>query len=215
MGGEVYVGGMRNTRDLSPGWAPPAIVTGGLFMAGIWVVFTLAHGATSFNEERVVLGHDMHFWGLLLGVVPNVLIALGLINLRPLLTAGGKRLAEVGHTVVCIALLVSAAADLAVQALGAPFFMPVVGVGLVLLAAGNWSESRLGATSRILLWVLGVLLLVAVVWAFVPQEFSDSIGGFRIFGVGGYFVAGLVWAALGATLSRTTTAQVSQSGGTV
>jgi len=167
-------------------------------MAGFWVVFTSAHGATSVNEGGVVLGHDMHFWGLLLGVVPNVLIAVGLIVLRPRLTASGNRMAEVGHTVVCVALLLSAGADLAVRALGTPFFMPFVGVGLVLLAAGNRRDSRLGAGNRLLLWVLGLLLLAAFVWALVPHELSDSVGGFRIFGAVGYFAAGLAWAAFGA-----------------
>lgn len=194
---------VRKTPVYSRRWAGPAIVVGGLCMAGIWMIFTQAHGATTENEERVVLGHDMHLWGLLLGTVPNFFIAAGLIALRPWLSAGGQRLAEVGQWVVCVALLLSAAADLAVRGLNAPIFMPFVGGGLVALAAGNRRDSRLSKASRSWFWALGILLLIAFAWALgVPEEVSDPIGGYRIFGAGGYFAVGLAWAALGTTLSK-------------
>lgn len=37
-------------------------------MTLLFLPFTITHGPTPFNEERTLLGLDMHFWGLLLGV---------------------------------------------------------------------------------------------------------------------------------------------------
>ena len=47
------------------------LVVGGLVAVPVWLVFTSVHGPTSFNENNITLGRDMHFWGMLLGVVPN------------------------------------------------------------------------------------------------------------------------------------------------
>jgi hypothetical protein len=60
-------------------WIAAAVVAiGGVAMTALFVPFTLAHGPTSYNEEREILGWDMLAWGLLLGVLPNVLIVAGL-----------------------------------------------------------------------------------------------------------------------------------------
>jgi len=102
--------------------ASVAIVAGGLSMAALFVPFTLAHGPTSHNEEHRVLGWDMHDWGLLLGVLPNLLIAGGLWRLRQQI-AGGRRGATVAVAVGCVALLLDALMNLAFRALGPPFVL--------------------------------------------------------------------------------------------
>ena len=72
--------------------AAAALVIGGLLMALFFVPFTITHGPTSFNEERTLLGLDMHSWGLFLGVAPNVAIAAGFWTLRRRV-AGSSRIA--------------------------------------------------------------------------------------------------------------------------
>ena len=175
---------------------------GGLLMAAVWLVFTNLHGPTSVNEGRSLFGHDMHGWGLLLGFGPNVLIAAALVGLRPLLVAGAGRLVAVGHGIMVASLLASAAMDLVFLALGPPLFMPLLGLGAVLVALGRRDSNRVGAATRRIVGLLGVLLLAAAALSWAPREWSDSFGGYRIFGAMGYFAAGLLWAAAGWTLAR-------------
>ena len=99
--------------------APSALVVGGLLMAILFLPFTITHGPTSFNEERTLLGLDMHLWGVILGVAPNVLIAAGFWSLRRRV-AGSNPLAVAACTTICAVLLMSAAADLAIRAHGPP-----------------------------------------------------------------------------------------------
>ena len=82
--------------------AVAAIVVGGLAMTALFVPFTVAHGPTSFNEERIVLGLEMHGWGLLLGVLPNLLIGAGLWRLREGITAG-RRASTTALAIACCA----------------------------------------------------------------------------------------------------------------
>lgn len=185
----------RSTRQIAS-WA---IVAGGLLMAGLWLVYTSLHGPTSFQEDRVFLGRGVHFWGMLLGVVPNILIATGLIACRGQLRP--SRLAAIGHALTCGALIVPAVLDLVVQAINAPFFLPVQAVGVLTLAGGlgRWpASSALRTCLRVLAGLLGGGMIVA----FIPQDFSDSIGGFRMFGVLAYFLAGLAWSTVGYLLSH-------------
>ena len=73
---------MRNDQGFNSGhWASLAFVAGGLLMAVLWLVFTNVHGPTSFAQTRVVLGRSTLFGGRLLGGLPNLLVALGLIIL--------------------------------------------------------------------------------------------------------------------------------------
>lgn len=180
------------------GVAPWVIAAGGLLMAALWLVYTWLHGPTTYQEDHQFLGRDVHFWGMLLGVVPNSLISAGLIALRDWLATPSK-LAAVGHWLMCGALVVPAVLDFAVQAINAPFFLPVQAVGVVLLAAGLRSRPD-QSTLRTSLVVLGGLLGAGMMVAFLPQDFSDSIGGFRIFGVFAYFLAGLAWSGVGYVL---------------
>ena len=175
-------------------WAGLAFMAGGVLMAGLWVIFTSVHGPTSFNEDGVILGRSTLFWGSLLGGPPNLLVALGLLLLYPRLARGAGRLARIGYGLAVFGLIASAALDLAIGALGAPFFVPLVGLGLILLSAGN---RQLPARQRRVLLFIGVVLVVAFAWALLPQDLSDRISGYRLYGLLAHFVPGLAWAWLG------------------
>jgi hypothetical protein len=184
--------------DRDAAWA---IVAGGLLMTALFVPFTLAHGPTSVNEEHQVLGADMHRWGLFLGVLPCALISGGVWKLRRTIAAD-RRGAYAATTVTYVALALSAAADLAFGALGPPFAVLVLAPAL-LVAGLAPQRSRAGdGPTRWVLCLLGVVLTGAVVFALVPMETSDGFGGFRIFGLLAYALAGLLWAALGLVLLR-------------
>ena len=101
MAATVVVDRASAARSWSARVAAVAIIVGGLLMTALFVPFTLAHGPTSYNEEHDVLGWDMHVWGFLLGVLPNVLVAGGLWRLRARI-AGGRR-----GAVVVVAVCVS------------------------------------------------------------------------------------------------------------
>ncbi len=177
-------------RTRSAPWASLALIMGGLLMAGIWLVYTQVHGPTSYDETNAVAGRSTLFWGMLLGGPPPLLIALGLWLRRGALTSGGGRRARVGHTLAVFGLAVAAIIDLIIAALGPPFFVPVVGLGLVLLAAGR-------PGSRLLL-ALGLLYLAAFGLALVPLRISDPLAGYRVYGVLAHLLPGVLWAALGA-----------------
>lgn len=178
--------------------APGAIVLGGLLMAALFVPFTLAHGPTSANAERTVLGWDMHAWGFLLGVLPGLLVASGLWWLRGRI-AGGRPAATVFVVVIGVALVADALMNLAFRALGAPFVLfllgPAIGALAVLMPGG-------APRTRLAVVVLAVVLTVGLGLALVPPEISDAHGGFRVFGIVVYALGGLGWAALGLSLWR-------------
>jgi hypothetical protein len=177
-------------------WSGRIIVAGGLGMSALWLPFTWAHGPTSFDEGRLVLGADMLGWGLVLGVVPNALIAAGLVGLRPWLAAGGDAIARGAHTLIVVALLGSAAMDIAFRALGPPFAIPVIAVALIALGMRPLPGLPAGSIGPRLVG-LGLLLGGAFAMVVLPMDVSDTIGGFRIFGFVGYFLAGLGWALVG------------------
>jgi hypothetical protein len=172
------------------------MVAGGLLMTALFVPFTLTHGPTSFNEERRLLGHDMLFWGLLLGVVPNVFLGVGFWRLRDR-AAGVRRVTRTAITAMVGALVVSAAMDLGFRGLGAPFMLfvlaPAAAVGAATLAPRGPEQRRV----RRVLGVLAAVLLAGLAVALVPIETSDAFGGYRIFGLLVYAAAGLIWAWLG------------------
>ena len=60
------------------------MVVGGILSSGVFVPFTIAHGPTSYNLEREILGWDMHNWGFLMGTLPPLLVGAGLWSLRGL-----------------------------------------------------------------------------------------------------------------------------------
>lgn len=184
--------GFEQTRGASL-----ALLAGGLLMAGLWLVYTNVHGPTSFDETNAVLGRSTLFWGMLLGGVPNLCIALALLLGRRQLTGGAGWLARLGYTLTLIGLIVPAAIDLAIRALGPPFFVPLVGLGLVLLAAGIW-RGPLPRSQAGLLLAIGLCQLAAFALALVPNAIADAWGGYRLYGAGAHLLTGLGWAALGA-----------------
>ncbi|HEY3263435.1 MAG TPA: hypothetical protein VGJ95_24705 [Pseudonocardiaceae bacterium] len=188
-------------RSWFAGFAPVAIIIGGLSMAALFVPFTLTHGPTSYNEEREVLGWDMHAWGFLLGVLPNVLIAGGLWRLRERI-AGGRRGATVVVAVGCVALLLDALMNLAFRALGAPFVLFLLVPATIGLAALIRAGDAARARTRGVVAALGIVLATGLALALIPQETSDSFGGFRFFGTVVYGLGGLLWALLGLSLQR-------------
>jgi hypothetical protein len=175
-------------------WAAAALAIGGMAMVMLWIPFTLAHGPTSYNEQRVVAGMDMHGWGFALGVVPNLLIAAGLISARAALTEG-RRGSTRALWVVVAALLGSALMDAGFRALGPPFSLFLLAPAAVVLAV-------LGRDRRLrTAWaVLATAYVVAVALALVPLETSDSFGGYRVFGLAAHVAAGLAWIAVAGRL---------------
>ena len=178
------------------------LIAGGSVALPLWVVFTNAHGPTSFNENRLTLGRDVDFWGMLLGVIPNVLVAAGVWLSRPILLRGGDGGVRVGYWVVLVALLISAGLDLTSGTLGPPSLLPFVAVGLVMLAVAGRTGAGLTWAIRSACLALGVLLGVAFGWALTPLDVFDSVGGYRIYGAMAHLLAGLGWATVGALIVR-------------
>ena len=176
--------------------AVAAVAFGGLAMVALWIPFTLAHGPTSYNEARVVAGMDMIGWGLLLGVVPNLAIAAGLLVTRHHLT-DLRRGSSWALGVVIAALVGSALMDLAFGGLGPPFSLFLLAPASLALAL---LTSRQG--ERVAWACLAVAYVVAIGLALLPLETSDSFGGYRVFGLFAHVASGLAWVALAGILAR-------------
>lgn len=179
--------------------AVAAIVVGGLLMAALFIPFTLAHGPTSFNEERVILGLDMHGWGLLLGVLPNLLVGFGLWRRREAI-AGSGRAATVVLAIACVAMLMDALANLVFGGLGAPFVLFILAPATLTLAVLTPARGARGVRLRVLLAALGIILAGSVALSLITMETSDSFGGYRIFGSSAYGIAGVLWLLVGTNL---------------
>jgi hypothetical protein len=178
------------------------LIAGGLAAIPLWLVFTVVHGPTSFNENNVTLGLDMHGWGLLLGVIPNALVAAGLWLGRSMLLRDGRRGARIGFGLLLLAVIVSAGLDLLFRALGPPILLPFIAAGAIVLALAPSHGSGPGSRIRITLLGLGLLLAVAFVWALTPLDTFDRVGGYRIYGVMAHLLGGLGWALLGILVAR-------------
>lgn len=182
-------------RSFGPRGAAFALIAGGLLTVVLFVPFTLAHGPTSYNEQRVVLGADMHRWGFALGTLPVAAIAYGLWVLRSRF-AGPSRVAAGALTVTVAALGVSVLQDLLFRALGPPLALFVLAPGLALAAVTARGSCRLALAA------LAVVTWAGVGVALIPASTSDELGGYRIFGVLVYVMGGLLWTALGACALR-------------
>lgn len=183
---------MDNSRSTV---AATAMVVGGIIAGAAFAPFTIAHGPTSYNLEHEVLGWDMHNWGFLMGTVPPLLVGAGLWSFRALV-AGGRRSAFRALTVMCVAMFLFAAMNLAYRAMGPPldlFLLAPTGVVAAL------TTPRRGPI-RVVLGLLAIAYCAALAMVMIPLETSDSFGGFRIFGVIDYAGVGVLWAAFGATL---------------
>jgi len=184
------------------------LIIGGLVAVPLWLVFTSVHGPTSFNENNITLGRDMHFWGLLLGVIPNAFVASGLWLSQSVLLRGGGRAARGGYGLVLLALLASASLDLVFGALGPPLFLPLLAAGLMVLALAPRDASGPRAPIRNSLLALGVLLAIAFAWALLPLDVSDRVGGYRIFGFMTHLLGGIGWAIVGYVIARRATTEI-------
>ncbi|MEU0885743.1 hypothetical protein ABZ345_44785 [Lentzea sp. NPDC005914] len=183
-----------------------ALVAGGIVAAGTFVPFTLAHGPTSYNVEHEILGWDMHRWGLVMGTVPEVLISAGLWRLRGVIT-GGRRATAVALAVVCATMMLFATMNAAFGAVGPPFDLFFLAPACVVLAV----TTPLRGPARAVLAALAVAYSAATAVGLIPQEMSDSFGGFRLFGLIAYAGTGVLWAAFGA-VSRPAQAASSRPG---
>jgi hypothetical protein len=126
----------------------------GVAMTALFVPFTLAHGPTSYNEGREILGRDMLAWGLLLGVLPNVLIVAGLWWRCDKITGGGRG-ARVALMLSCVALLADAAVTLAFGGLAAPFVLFLLAPATIALAVLIPKGDAARARARVVLAGLG------------------------------------------------------------
>jgi len=181
-------------------WASLAFITGGLLMAALWIIYTSVHGPTSYDETRPVLGRSTLFWGMLLSAPPNLLVALGLIFLYPLLAQGASKMARIGYILTLTGLLVPAVIDLIIGAIGPPFFVPVLGAGLILLALGSRHNPRMKRQNLALILLIGISQVIAFALALIPLDISDPIGGYRVYGGLAHFLTGMGWIALGASM---------------
>jgi len=189
---------VSDQRSKSLHWPNLANMLGGLLMVPLWLIFTTVHGPISFDRTGVVLGQSTFFWGSLLGGIPNLLIAVGLIGRYPVLVKRSGRLARTGYALALFGLIVPAVVDLLAGGLGPPLFVPFLGVGLVLMAAANWKSPSLHRRTQITLLLMGLLMLGAFAWAImIPDSLSDQIGAFRIYGFQAHFLAGIGWFVLG------------------
>jgi len=171
-------------------------------MAVMWMRFTTLHGPTSFNEEGHWLGGSSIFWGGMIGFA-SLLIVLGLYGHRDLFTGRGDRLARIGYWLTMIGLGVPAVFELAVRAALPPLLMPLAATGLILLATAHRHDPSLAPTSRVALLAMGILLSVAFLMSVaIPLETSDSIQGYRLYGILSNMLFGLGCAVLGASIAR-------------
>jgi hypothetical protein len=177
--------------------AAAAILVGGVVGAVTFLPFTLTHGPTSYNIQREILGWDMHRWGLVMGTVPEVLIAAGLWRSR-VRVAAGRRVTTAALAVMCVTMVLFAAMNLLFGAIGPPFDLFLLAPGSVVVALTATARG----TARALLTALAVAYCAATAVGLIPLETSDSFGGYRVFGLIAYVGVNALWAAFGAVLMR-------------
>ena len=173
------------------------MVIGGAIGSAVFVPFTISHGPTSVNIENEVLGWDMHNWGFLMGTIPPLLIGAGLWSVRTHL-AGGRRVAFDALSVMCLAMFLFGATNAVFRAIAPPF-------DLFLLAPASLVATATArqVASRIALGVISAAYWAALAMALLPEETSDSISGYRIFGSIAYVGVGVLWATFGLALLAT------------
>lgn len=176
--------------------AAAAILVGGVVGAVTFLPFTLPHGPTSYNIEREVLGWDMHRWGVVMGTVPEVLIAAGLWRSRE--RVGERRVTTVALAVMCVTMVLFAAMNLFFGGIGPPFDLFLLAPGSVVVAL----TATVRGPARALLIALAVACCSATAIGLIPLETSDSFGGYRVFGLIAYAGVNVLWAAFGAVLMR-------------
>ena len=176
-------------------------------MVPMWVRFTTLHGPTSFNEDGHWLGGSSIFWGGMMGFA-SLLIVLGLYGHRILLAEGRGRSARIGYWLTMIGLGVPAVVELAARAAMPPLLMPLAATGLILLATAHRHDPSLATASRVALLAIGILLSVAFLMVVaIPLETSDSIQGYRLYGILSNVLFGLGWVVFCVSLARNQAAE--------
>ncbi len=170
------------------------MIVGGTLASAVFVPFTIAHGPTSYNLGHTVLGWDMRNWGFLMGTIPPLLVGAALWSFRELVD-GERRAAFRALTVMCVAMFLFAAMNAAFRAIGPPFDLFLLAPASAVAAL----TARAGPI-RVALGLLAAAYCAALALALIPSETSDSLGGFRIFGVIAYASVGLLWAAFGVSM---------------
>jgi hypothetical protein len=184
-------------------------MSGGTIMAALFPVYSILHGPTSFYQRGEWLGVEGQVWGGLMSGVPSLLIAAGLMGARAAV-AGGSRAVRVGYVLVLVSLLIPGVLDLSLRAISPPFLMPIEAAGLLLLGLAGDDDHGVSTTARHAFVGMGALLVVAVITALIPQDFSDRNDGYRVFGVLGYLLLGVGWVVVGAAVARHTPTPQSQ-----
>lgn len=182
-------------RGMRRAVGPVALIVGGIGAAVLFVPFTMAHGPTSVNLEREVLGWDMHQWGFLLGTIPPLLVGIGVLLVREELS-GGSRAASIALVVMSVTMFLFAAMNVVFRALGPPFDLFALAPAGVVAAL----TARRRGGPRVLLGLLALAYCVGLGLALIPLESADSFEGYRISGSVAYAGVGMLWAAMGATL---------------
>jgi hypothetical protein len=201
----------REPSAASARWPSLAFIAGGTLVIGLWLIFTNVHGPTSYNLDRPFLGRGTTFWGMLLGGPPSLLVAAGLLGHGPRLTQVAPRRARIGLGLAALRLAVSGALELVVGALNTPSFlflsfivgsllMPVIGVGVLMIALGRPASPALPRAAITALVIIGALDLVAFALVMGPLDTSDAIGGYRLYGLLAHVGTGLGWVAAGLAL---------------
>jgi hypothetical protein len=112
--------------------------------------------------------------------------------MRSTLFNEARIVSKAGFVLTLLGLLIPAAVDLIAGGLGPPLFVPVVGVGMVMLAVGNRGNSQAGSLRAYLLLLMGLLQLFALA---IPTNLFGY--GYRISGMMVHFLVGLGWIIFG------------------
>lgn len=168
--------------------APTLIVLGALVMLTLWPLFTVLHGPTSFNLDRHFLGFSPLFWGALMEGVSGVLITIGVVLWRRVFIVGA--LSRVALIVALVALAVPAMLDLAFLVTMPPLVQPLLGLGLIAIAAAN---RELPTLARLTLATMGALYVAALWSLFVSIEQWDSLNGYRVYGIMANVLPSIGW----------------------
>ena len=105
--------------------------------------------------------------------------------------------ARAGYGLILVALLIPAVLDLFTGSLGPPWFVPIVGIGSIILAIANWRDPIWRGWAAYLLLSMGILQIAAVAWFFLPEGHFDSINGYLLYGVTAHVLVGVGWIVLG------------------
>ena len=194
-------------------WSGATALVGGFLWACFGIGWTLSHGSTQDPRGETLLGLGAHEFTRLFAV-PAILWGLAVVGSPALRTAGGRRVARVGGTLVLVGLLMVGLGAVLQSSIVDPdlqFRHPAVQGGWILFVAGLFPALALGMLAtgltsrtaapaeRALMCLIGLLAPLPVV-AFFLSGASDG-GAIWDAGLAAMHAApGLGWMALGALL---------------